>query len=62
MGYGKESLELASKTLSQIRSIDGHLTEQFKELNQSAFSWLTSLKKQYEIKDFSFVFERFINN
>ncbi|EGK08560.1 hypothetical protein HMPREF9374_3366 [Desmospora sp. 8437] len=62
MGYGKESLELASKTLSQIRSIDGHLPEQFKELNQSAFSWLTSLKKQYEIKDFGFVFERFINN
>ncbi|WP_188431419.1 PH domain-containing protein [Kroppenstedtia guangzhouensis] len=62
MNYGKESLELASKTLSNIRHIDGTLSEQFKELNQNAFSWLTDLKKQYEIKDFSFVFERFINN
>lgn len=62
MGYGKQSLELASNTLSQTRNTDGNLAEQFKELNQSAFSWLVNTKKQYDIKDFGFVFEQFIYN
>ncbi|MFD1395842.1 PH domain-containing protein [Kroppenstedtia eburnea] len=62
MDYGKESLQLASQTLSQVRSLDGSLPEQFNELNQNAFSWLANLQKQYVLKDFGFIFERFINH
>ncbi|MBA4496166.1 PH domain-containing protein [Paenactinomyces guangxiensis] len=61
-GYAKESLQLASTTLSSMRSAESNLTAQFKELNEAAFSWLVNAKKQYLIKDFGFVFERYINN
>ncbi|SEM98868.1 PH domain-containing protein [Lihuaxuella thermophila] len=60
--YAKQSLNLASTTLSSLRNTDNNLVEQFKELNQVAFSWLVDARKQYHVKDFGFVFERYINN
>ncbi|MCZ0754555.1 hypothetical protein M4I42_03065 [Anoxybacillus sp. J5B_2022] len=32
------------------------------ELNKTAFQWLVDTKKQYTVKDFGSVFERYINN
>ncbi|OYD06710.1 PH domain-containing protein [Paludifilum halophilum] len=62
LGYAKQSLELASTTLSRVRNTESQIAEQFKELNQAAFSWLVDAQKQYGMKDFGFVFERYINN
>ncbi|GGE08907.1 hypothetical protein GCM10011571_07760 [Marinithermofilum abyssi] len=62
MDYAKQSLDLASSTLGRHVRTEGALVEQFKELNQAAFSWLMDTRKQYSIKDFGFVFERYINN
>lgn len=62
MGYGKQSLELSANILGHTRKADGNLPEQLKALNQIAFSWLVNTKKHYNIKDFGFVFEKFINN
>ncbi|MMZ56689.1 YvbH-like oligomerization region [compost metagenome] len=60
--FAKQSLELASTTLTRITSTESNLVEQFKGLNQAAFSWLVDMKEKYSSKDFAFVFERYINN
>jgi hypothetical protein len=62
LSYAKQSLELASQTLSRVASTESGLVNQFKELNQASFQWLVDATKQYRIKDFGFVFERYINN
>ncbi|NOU93677.1 hypothetical protein GC093_10645 [Paenibacillus sp. LMG 31456] len=62
LAHAKESLDTASGVLSQIAKYQGNIAEQFKELNQATFSWLTDTRKQYHVKDFGFVFERYINN
>ncbi|SDC64930.1 YvbH-like oligomerisation region [Melghirimyces thermohalophilus] len=61
LGHAKQSLELASTTLGRAR-VEGTLHEELKEMNQLAFDWLQEARKQYHIKDFSSVFERYINN
>jgi hypothetical protein len=60
--YAKESLGTASGVLGQIAKYQGDIAGQFKELNEATFSWLTENRKQYHVKDFGFVFERYINN
>jgi hypothetical protein len=62
LAYAKQSLELASQTLSRVASTESGLVNQFKELNKASFQWLVDTTKQYRIKDFGFVFERYINN
>ncbi|MGC4378674.1 PH domain-containing protein [Fictibacillus sp. Mic-4] len=62
LDYAQQSLELASKTLNRMGPAEGNIVDQFTELNQRAFDWLVSAKKQYNVKDFGFVFERYINN
>jgi hypothetical protein len=60
--YAKQSLEIASSTLGTLRNTEGDLVQQFKDLNQIAFSWLMNTNKQYHVKDFGHVFERYLNN
>ncbi|WP_251554965.1 PH domain-containing protein [Neobacillus muris] len=60
--YAKQSIEIASTTLGRVTSQDANLVVQFKMLNQAAFQWLEESKKQYWIKDFGFIFEKYINN
>lgn len=60
--YANDSLHLASSTLGQVKTDDVNVAEQFKEVNQYAFKWLADKKKEYALKDFGFVFEKFIQN
>lgn len=62
LNYAQQSLQLASTTLSRVSSPENSVVDQFKELNDVAFSWLMDARKQYNVKDFGFVFERYINN
>lgn len=62
LDYAKQSLDLAATTLSRVSSPENQLVDQFKELNQTAFTWLVDTRKQYHLKDFGFVFEKYINN
>jgi hypothetical protein len=57
----RSSLELASTALGRIAKIEANLVEQFNALNKSAFEWLTENQKQYRVKDFGQVFERYIH-
>jgi hypothetical protein len=62
LNYARQSLELASTVLSRVASTSSNLSEQFRELNEMTFKWLVDTKKQYTVKDFGFVFERYINH
>lgn len=45
---------------SVIAAADYDIVESFKELNQAAFAWLAGAQQKYWVKDFRFVFERYI--
>ncbi|PFA70742.1 hypothetical protein CN378_00285 [Bacillus sp. AFS015802] len=60
--FANESLQLASSTLGQVKTEDANIVGQFKEVNQYAFNWLSDKKKEFTLKDFGFVFEKFIQN
>ncbi|MFD2611118.1 PH domain-containing protein [Paenibacillus gansuensis] len=55
-----QSLNLASTALGRGTPKEVDLAGQFKALNQAAFDWLTDARKQYHLKDYGFVFERYI--
>ncbi|WP_409302460.1 PH domain-containing protein [Peribacillus sp. SCS-155] len=62
LNFARSSLDLASNTLSRVSSPEEQLVANFKELNESAFEWLMESRKKYQLKDFGFVFEKYINN
>jgi len=62
LGFARQSLDLASTTLTRVASTENNLVDQFKGLNQAAFSWLVDSREKYTVKDFGSVFERYINN
>ncbi|WP_088068509.1 PH domain-containing protein [Gottfriedia luciferensis] len=62
LGYAKESIELASTTLGRVTSNENSLVNSFKEINEAAFEWLMKSREQYKVKDFGYVFEKYINN
>lgn len=57
-----ESLDKAAAVLQSSRPSDVQLTEQYKQLTEFGFSWLTSARDNYHVKDFGDVFEKYINN
>jgi hypothetical protein len=62
MEYAQQSLSLASNTLSRAMIQEEHLVDHFKELNETAFNWLMNSRKKYKVKDFGYIFEKYINN
>ena len=56
------SLDKAVTVLQNTRLSDIQLADQYKQLTEFGFSWLTSARDQYQVKDFGDVFERYINN
>ncbi|WP_071396332.1 YvbH-like oligomerization domain-containing protein [Bacillus tuaregi] len=62
MQYAEQSLNLASNTLGRTAVEGEHLVDNFKQINDVAFTWLMESRKKYKIKDFGYVFEKFINN
>jgi hypothetical protein len=59
--YAQSSLETAANTVNRSAS-STTLEEQFKAVNQYAFTWLKQAHDTYMPKDFGTVFEKFIKN
>lgn len=38
------------------------LEQEYQKLTDFGFAWITSVREQYQIKDFGEVFEKYINN
>ncbi|SFA87840.1 MULTISPECIES: PH domain-containing protein [unclassified Bacillus (in: firmicutes)] len=62
LDFAQQSLNMASTTLSRVSSQETQLVDQFKEINKVAFNWLVQTKNQYTVKDYGFVFDKYINN
>ncbi|WP_110928649.1 PH domain-containing protein [Bacillus massiliglaciei] len=60
--YAEKSIHLAADTLKYIRSDEHKLGGQLAELNSVAFEWLMESREKYHVKDFGYVFEKYINN
>ncbi|MGY4110249.1 PH domain-containing protein [Aeribacillus sp. SP014] len=60
MEYAKQSLQMAASVFTNNRINESNISEQFKEINDIAFNWLMNAKKQYNLKDYGFVFDLFI--
>ena len=62
MKLANDSLEKAVTILQNTRSGDVALDDQYSKLTDFGFTWMTSVRNQYHIKDFGDVFEKYINN
>jgi Bacterial PH domain/YvbH-like oligomerisation region len=59
---GEDSLHKASEILKNTKLSDVNLTQQYKELADVGFDWLSTLYEKRYLKDFGFVFDKYINN
>ncbi|MBO7748236.1 PH domain-containing protein [Paenibacillus sp. MWE-103] len=62
LSFARQSLDMATATVSQIHKAEIDLSEQFKAVNQIAFNWLTDTQKQFKSKDFGTVFDRYMHH
>lgn len=58
----KGSIGVAASSVGTIRSTEADIVEQFKAINQFTFDWNQQAKEKYRVKNFGFVFEKYINN
>lgn len=57
-----QSLDKAAGILQNSRPSNVVLDDQYSKLTDFGFTWLTSVRNQYHVKDFGDVFEKYINN
>lgn len=57
-----QSLDKAVTVLQNSRPSNVDLDAQYSKLTDFGFTWLTSVRNQYHVKDFGDVFEKYINN
>lgn len=57
-----QSLDKAVTVLQNSRPSNVELDVQYSKLTDFGFTWLTSVRSQYHVKDFGDVFEKYINN
>ncbi|MTD31398.1 PH domain-containing protein [Planomicrobium sp. YIM 101495] len=62
MHMANDSLEKAVSILQNSRVGDVKLDDQYNKLTDFGFTWMTSVRNQYHVKDFGDVFEKYINN
>ncbi|MEC1750844.1 PH domain-containing protein [Bacillus mojavensis] len=62
INQAEQSLERAVTILQDTRPEHVNIETQYKELTEFGFSWVTSVRSQYHIKDFGDVFEKYMNN
>lgn len=57
-----QSLDKAVTVLQNSRPSNIELDVQYSKLTDFGFTWMTSVRNQYHVKDFGDVFEKYINN
>lgn len=62
IGMANDSLNKAVTVLQNSRPNDVALADQYSNLTDFGFTWMTSVRNQYHVKDFGDVFEKYINN
>ncbi|MEK4028093.1 PH domain-containing protein [Pseudobacillus sp. FSL P4-0506] len=57
-----KSLDKAASILQNSRTDEKQLGTTYRELTDFGFTWMTSVREQYHLKDFGEIFEKYINN
>lgn len=60
--FSRRSLETASSVLGRAKLEGVSIEENFEKINNYAFNWQVDSVKKYVVKDFGYVFEKYINN
>lgn len=60
--FSRRSLETASSVLGRVKLEGVSIEENFEKINNYAFNWQVDSIKKYVVKDFGYVFEKYINN
>ncbi|WP_083935632.1 YvbH-like oligomerization domain-containing protein [Paenibacillus ginsengihumi] len=58
--YAVSSVQIAKESIGRL-SAQGSAAEQFNAINESVYNWLKSKHDEHKIKDFGYVFEKYIN-
>ncbi len=62
ISMANESLDKAVVVLQNSRPNDVAVDVQYSKLTDFGFTWMSSVRNQYHVKDFGEVFEKYINN
>ncbi|MDU4891974.1 MAG: PH domain-containing protein [Clostridium sp.] len=60
--FSRRSLEIATAVLDGAKLEGVAIEENFEKINNYAFNWQLESIKKYVVKDFGYVFEKYINN
>lgn len=60
--YAMQSLAIAKEATGRITTQTSSPAVQFDAINEAAFNWMKGKHAEYKVKDFGFLFERYINN
>mgnify|MGYP006803800359 CR=1 FL=1 len=58
---GINSLNMANQAISKGR-LEGDIPSVLEEITRFNFNWMNEIRKNYNNKDFGYVFEKYINN
>ncbi|WP_261300660.1 PH domain-containing protein [Paenibacillus andongensis] len=61
-GYAKQSIVIAKEATGRITTQTTSPVAQFDAINESVYNWLKGKHSELKIKDFGYIFERYINN
>ncbi|MFD1850826.1 PH domain-containing protein [Oceanobacillus bengalensis] len=62
LNMANQSLDKAVSVLQNSRTDQTNIAEQYKQITEFGFSWLTSIREKYHEKDYGAIFEKYINN
>ncbi|MDQ0900764.1 MULTISPECIES: PH domain-containing protein [unclassified Paenibacillus] len=60
--YAKQSVVIAKEATGRITTQTTSPVAQFDAINESTYNWLKNKHSELKIKDFGYIFERYINN
>ncbi|NOU75375.1 hypothetical protein GC098_29005 [Paenibacillus sp. LMG 31458] len=60
--YAKQSIVIAKEATGRITTQTTSPVAQFDAINESTYNWLKTKHSELKVKDFGYIFERYINN
>lgn len=60
--YAKQSVVIAKEATGRITTQTTSPVAQFDAINESTYNWLKTKHSELKVKDFGYIFERYINN
>lgn len=62
LAFSQQSVNLAVSALSRISPNSGDVAANLEKTNEYIFDWFVKNAQKHQVRDFSFVFEKYINN